>query len=120
MEVDWTIWAFRHALSDMPRDFFGGTLMNSNKGRINNPMVYSLIYGGEAEAEQPVLIDTGMRGDWSPSGKTYENVEHPDTILSKVGFTPENINDVILTHLHFDHAGNLDRFPNAKFHIQRA
>ena len=102
------------------RAFFGGTLVNSNKGRINNPMVYSLIHGGEAGAERPILIDTGMKGDWSPSGKTYENVEHPDTILAKVGFVPEDIEDVILTHLHFDHAGNLDRFPNATFHVQRA
>ena len=120
MTADWTIWAFRYARSDMPRDFFGGTLVNSNKGRINNPMVYSLIHGGEAGAERPILIDTGMKGDWSPSGKTYENVEHPDTILAKVGFVPEDIEDVILTHLHFDHAGNLDRFPNATFHVQRA
>ena len=120
MTADWTIWAFRYARSDMPRDFFGGTLVNSNKGRINNPMVYSLIHGGEPGAERPILIDTGMKGDWSPSGKTYENVEHPDTILAKVGFAPEDIEDVILTHLHFDHAGNLDRFPNATFHVQRA
>jgi glyoxylase-like metal-dependent hydrolase (beta-lactamase superfamily II) len=71
-------------------------------------------------SEKPILIDTGMKGDWSPSGKTYENVEHPDAILAKVGFAPEDIEDVILTHLHFDHAGNLDRFPNATFHVQRA
>ena len=120
MTADWSIWAFRYARSDMPRDFFGGTLVNSNKGRIRNLMVYSLIHGGEAGQEKPILIDTGMKGDWSPSGKTYENVEHPDTILAKVGFAPEDIEDVILTHLHFDHAGNLDRFPNARFHVQRA
>src|SRR5690606_17743304 len=30
------------------------------------------------------------------------------------------INDVILTHLHYDHAGNLDKLPNARFHIQDA
>ena len=29
----------------------------------------------------------------------------------KIGFAPEEVEDVILTHLHFDHAGNLDRFP---------
>ena len=120
MTADWSIWAFRYARSDMPRDFFGGTLVNSNKGRINNPMVYSLIYGGEVGDEKPILIDTGMKGDWSPSGKTYENIEHPDTILAKVGFAPDDIADVILTHLHFDHAGNLEQFPNATFHVQRA
>ena len=119
MAADWSIWAFRYARSDMPRDFFGGTLVNSNKGRINNPMIYSLIYGGEVDSEKPILIDTGMKGDWSPSGKNYENVEQPDTILAKVGFAPEDIEDVILTHLHFDHAGNLEQFPNAIFHVQR-
>ncbi len=28
------------------------------------------------------------------------------------------ISDIIVTHLHYDHAGNLDRFPNARFHLQ--
>lgn len=120
MTADWSIWAFRYARSNMPKDFFGGTLINSNQGMIRNPMVYSLIHGGEKGAERPILIDTGMKGDWSPSGKTYDDVEHPETILAKVGLKPEDIGDVILTHLHFDHAGNLDRFPNATFHVQRA
>ncbi len=30
----------------------------------------------------------------------------------------DTIRDVIITHLHYDHAGNLDRFPNARFHLQ--
>ena len=59
MTADWTIWAFRYARSDMPRDFFGGTLVNSNKGRINNPMVYSLIHGGEAGAEAKMRFQSG-------------------------------------------------------------
>ena len=31
---------------------------------------------------------------------------------------PTTISDIIVTHLHYDHAGNLDRFPNARFHLQ--
>ena len=30
------------------------------------------------------------------------------------------VNDVILTHLHYDHAGCLDAFPKARFHLQDA
>jgi len=31
---------------------------------------------------------------------------------------PEGLRDVVVTHLHYDHAGNFDAFPNAAFHIQ--
>jgi len=30
------------------------------------------------------------------------------------------VRDVIITHLHYDHAGNLPAFPNATFHLQDA
>lgn len=121
VSTDYSIWAFAYTRSNMPRDFFGGTLINSNQGTIRNPMVYTLILGGrQGEAAKPIVIDTGMKGGFSPSGKTYDNVEHPDAILGKVGLSPEDVETVILTHLHFDHIGNIDRFPNATFHVQRA
>jgi glyoxylase-like metal-dependent hydrolase (beta-lactamase superfamily II) len=31
---------------------------------------------------------------------------------------PEKVTDVIATHLHYDHAGNLDKLPRARFHLQ--
>ena len=31
---------------------------------------------------------------------------------------PAGIKDVVLTHLHYDHAGNLGLLPNARFHVQ--
>ncbi len=120
MASDYSIWAFQYARSNMPRDFFGGTLVESNAGMVRNPMIYSAILGGaDGELARPIVIDTGMKGDFSPSGKGYDNVEHPATILAKIGLAPGDVETVILTHLHFDHAGNLDRFPNATFHVQR-
>ena len=121
MPTDYSIWAFAYTRSNMPRDFFGGTLLESNRGTVRNPMIYTALLGGEAGGRRRLaLVDTGMKGGWSPSGKTYEGVEHPETILAKIGFAPADVEHVILTHLHFDHAGNLDRFPNARFHVQRA
>ena len=78
MAIDYSIWAFRYARSNMPRDFFGGTLVESNTGTVRNPMVYSAIVGGaDGDKARPIVIDTGMKGDFSPSGKGYENVEDP-------------------------------------------
>jgi N-acyl homoserine lactone hydrolase len=40
--------------------------------------------------------------------------------LAREGLTPADISHVVLTHLHFDHADNLDLFPNACVVVQRA
>ena len=38
--------------------------------------------------------------------------------LKAAGISPETVSDVIITHLHYDHAGNHELFPNAKYHLQ--
>lgn len=42
----------------------------------------------------------------------------PIESLRLVGLDPDQIQDVIITHLHYDHAGNFKLLPAAKFHIQ--
>jgi len=39
--------------------------------------------------------------------------------LSSFGYRPEDIQHIILTHLHFDHAGGLPEFPHAQIHVHR-
>jgi glyoxylase-like metal-dependent hydrolase (beta-lactamase superfamily II) len=38
--------------------------------------------------------------------------------LKMIGINPDNVEDVIISHLHFDHAGNHDLFPKARYHVQ--
>lgn len=38
--------------------------------------------------------------------------------LAAIGVDPASVKNVVLTHLHYDHAGNNDLFPQAKFHVQ--
>lgn len=40
--------------------------------------------------------------------------------LKMVGIDPDTVEDVILSHLHFDHSGNHDLFPRARYHVQDA
>ncbi len=83
------------------------------------------------ETEQGlVLIDTGMG---------MEDVHHPKERISaffrkvlrpisrenetayyqikELGFKPEDVRHIVLTHLDFDHAGGIDDFPNATVHL---
>jgi len=42
----------------------------------------------------------------------------PEAGLQALGVDHRAVNDVIITHLHHDHAGNHDLFPSARFHLQ--
>ena len=44
----------------------------------------------------------------------------PAQALAEISITPESIDTVIITYLHYDHAGGLEQFPNAHFHLQEA
>jgi glyoxylase-like metal-dependent hydrolase (beta-lactamase superfamily II) len=39
--------------------------------------------------------------------------------LLAAGVEPDGVRDVILTHLHYDHAGNTALFANATYHVQQ-
>lgn len=38
--------------------------------------------------------------------------------LASVGVDAATVEDVVISHMHYDHAGNIGLFPNARFHIQ--
>jgi len=64
-----------------------------------------------------ILVDTGFNAKTAQS-RQRELMRCPIESLSDLGVQPEDVTDVIITHLHYDHAGNLDKLPNARFHIQ--
>jgi glyoxylase-like metal-dependent hydrolase (beta-lactamase superfamily II) len=70
-------------------------------------------------AQRTIVVDTGFDAAEAKSrGRAVDR--EPAEALSLIGIDAESINTVIVTHLHFDHAGTLDRFPAARFHIQEA
>src|ERR1044072_7375561 len=64
-----------------------------------------------------ILVDTGFNAD-EAAVRGRKLTLNPVDALGGFGVKAEDIRDVIVTHLHYDHAGNLDRFPNAPFHLQ--
>jgi len=71
----------------------------------------------ERDGMAPVLVDTGFGAEAAARrGRTM--LRPVETGLRAIGIEPEAIEDVILTHLHYDHAGSLALFPRARFHVQ--
>jgi glyoxylase-like metal-dependent hydrolase (beta-lactamase superfamily II) len=64
-----------------------------------------------------ILVDTGFS---AATGVARERnfLRCPIAALKHLGVAPEQVHDVVLTHLHYDHAGNLGLLPNARFHVQ--
>ena len=98
----------------------GGVLVRSNQGLVDIPMLYSLVETGPRAGRRGLtMVDVGFKTGISMSGRKFDDFEQPDAVLAKVGVRPEQIDTVILTHMHFDHAGNFDAFPNAHIFVQR-
>lgn len=63
------------------------------------------------------IVDTGF--DRSMADKRGRTLLRPVAEgLKAVNITPGEVDDVIVTHLHYDHCGNHDLFPRAKYHLQ--
>lgn len=63
------------------------------------------------------MVDTGF-GAVVGGQRGRETFRPVPEGLGAVGIDPDGVEDVIVTHLHYDHAGNLDLFPRARFHLQ--
>jgi glyoxylase-like metal-dependent hydrolase (beta-lactamase superfamily II) len=67
--------------------------------------------------ERLILVDTGFSPQEAERrGRTM--LIHPVEALRQLGISASSITDVVITHLHYDHAGNLADFPEALFHLQ--
>lgn len=86
------------------------------------------------DEDRLILIDNGIGEKQDHSFLKHYHLNGDDTLeksLEKYGFKPEDVTDMILTHLHFDHCGgsikmNDDNtayelaFPNANYWVSRA
>ncbi|HXK21410.1 MAG TPA: N-acyl homoserine lactonase family protein [Myxococcota bacterium] len=68
-------------------------------------------------AERTILVDTGF-GAAAASARNRTLQRCPIDTLRGLDVDPHRIEDVVITHLHYDHAGNLGKLPKARFHVQ--
>jgi len=81
---------------DMPLDYF----------------VWAIV--GEART---ILVDTGF-DEAVGTRRGRRTVKPVVEGLAAIGIDPANVETIIVSHLHYDHSGNYDLFPRARYHLQ--
>ena len=71
------------------------------------------------QGDRAILVDTGYDADEGQRRDRPIRMD-PRDALAPLGLDPDDIDQVIITHLHYDHAGGLHLFPNATLHMQAA
>jgi glyoxylase-like metal-dependent hydrolase (beta-lactamase superfamily II) len=112
MTAEYELFALRYATRPAQRHehFIGG---DPHDG----PMPMDYFVWLARNDERAVVIDIGFTAE--SGGKRGRTMERdPIDSLSLLGVNPADVEDVILTHMHYDHVGNFHKFPKARFHLQ--
>ncbi|PCJ39768.1 MAG: MBL fold hydrolase [SAR86 cluster bacterium] len=106
------VFAIRYATVERrsSENFIGGDLHDAGM-----PMDYFVWV--VRNSEKTWVIDTGFNAE-AATRRKRQFLRSPVEGLNLLGIDADSVEDVIITHLHYDHVGNFDLFPNARFHLQ--
>ena len=111
----------------VPKPLWSRTNPADERNRIRLAMRCWLLRGHG----RTVLVDDGLGDKFTDKLRDIYRVEPEPSLehsLATLGLKPGDITDVVLTHLHFDHAGGSTKrgangleptFPNARWYVQR-
>jgi len=68
-------------------------------------------------AGREIVVDTGFSAAMAAK-RGRDHLRCPTEGLRLLGTDARAVKDVVITHLHYDHVGNFDRFPSATLHLQ--
>jgi glyoxylase-like metal-dependent hydrolase (beta-lactamase superfamily II) len=108
------VYAVRYAT--IPNFPANGLIEGADPARkLDIAMMVWLIRGGGKN----IVFDSGFHRDrylqqWKPV-----DFVTPAEAVARAGVKPEEVTDVVISHMHWDHAGGLDLFPKAKVWLQK-
>jgi glyoxylase-like metal-dependent hydrolase (beta-lactamase superfamily II) len=111
---EYQVYAVRYATRDARsgEHFHGHDLHDA-------PMPMDYFVWAAVSAEHTVVVDAGFTAEVA-ARRGREHLRCPTEGLESIGIDCARVPYVILTHLHYDHAGNLEKFPKATFVIQES
>jgi glyoxylase-like metal-dependent hydrolase (beta-lactamase superfamily II) len=106
------VYAVRYARVDRlaGENFLGGDPHNGS-------MPMDFFVWAVKSSRRTLVIDMGFDAGVAARRKR-DFLRCPTEGLRLLGIDATTISDVIVTHMHYDHVGNYDRFPAATFHLQ--
>ncbi len=107
------IFAIRYGHHPRPaaENFIGG----NDPHDVNMPLDY-FVWAIKGE-RGTILVDTGF--DEKVGARRGRTTTKPVRDgLAAAGIDPGSIETVIMSHMHYDHSGNTELFPKARFHVQ--
>jgi glyoxylase-like metal-dependent hydrolase (beta-lactamase superfamily II) len=108
-----------HVASDENRtvgtNFFFDSFPTSPQIQMPQDYLFWVIRGGG----RCIVVDTAftVAAALNRGRKMHRPVE---SHLRDLGIDPGQVTDLVMTHLHWDHAGNIGLFPHARIHLQAA
>lgn len=103
---------YAHCARNRPDNFVGGDPHDV-------PMPLDYFVWVVRNAARTFVVDTGFDAPMARQ-RVRDLLTPVGEGLAMLGIEAAGIEDVILTHMHYDHAGNRDLFPNARYHVQDA
>jgi len=113
----------------VPRVVWEKTDPPDEKNRVSLGLNIALVESGGKR----IVVDTGMGDKWGEKERRMYRLDRSTTLLGSLqalGLSPEDIDVVVNTHLHFDHAGGfvtrtdegrlVPTFPRARYLVRRA
>jgi glyoxylase-like metal-dependent hydrolase (beta-lactamase superfamily II) len=112
MIPEYKVYALRYAHRDARRHehFIGGDPHDA-------PMPMDYFVWAMVGPEKTWILDTGFSAEVAAKRKRT-HLRCPVESLKLLNIDPDTIDDVIISHLHYDHVGSFDKFKKARFHLQ--
>src|SRR5215469_1044280 len=108
------VYAIRYAtIPDFP---VAGLIKGADPARkLDIAMVVWLVKGNGRN----ILVDSGFYREQFFKQWTVKDFVRPSEALAQLHLKPEDITDVVITHMHWDHADGMDLFPKARIWLQK-
>jgi glyoxylase-like metal-dependent hydrolase (beta-lactamase superfamily II) len=105
---------YAHRASTRRHEFFRDEIYGGPDGELGMDYSFWLV----RNRSRTLLVDCGFDRERAAAKGRFQDTP-PAELLARVGAAPADVDHVVLSHMHYDHVGNVGLFPNATFSMAR-